>query len=440
MSTGNDVWKADATSNIYDYKLIQFRLEHLAEVRDSGDVAELIYLLRSGLLRNLGGIGDPRLFSRSYLGTKSLIEDYLNQVVTQLQYIQRNDFEVLSPQQKVEFFHDTRQSFGNTALLLEGGATFGLFHLGVVKALSEHHLLPRIISGSSVGALIAALVCVHTEQDLPCIFQPGGINLKAFAKKGIKGNITRKITRLLKYGYLMDVKVLEDCVRSNVGDLTFEEAYARSKRVLNITVASTRKYEVPRLLNYLTAPNVLIWSAACASAAVMGLYESVDLLAKDNYGNIVHWSPSAISWSDSSCESDSPEIRLAEQFNVNHFILSQANPYIAPFLSKCPQGQGDSLSDKLFIFLSSEIRHRLHQLAQIGLMPRTLQTLFEQRAQGHITIAPPLSSMDFYQLFSNPTYASLNYWILKGEQSTWPFLSFIRSRTKIELALDKGNQ
>ncbi|TPX61115.1 hypothetical protein SpCBS45565_g07347 [Spizellomyces sp. 'palustris'] len=318
MSVGNDVWKADATSNIYDYKLIQFRLEHLAEVRDSGDVAELIYLLRSGLLRNLGGIGDPRLFSRSYLGTKSLIEDYLNQVVTQLQYIQRNDFEVLSPQQKVEFFHDTRQSFGNTALLLEGGATFGLFHLGVVKALSEHHLLPRIISGSSVGALIAALVCVHTEQDLPCIFQPGGINLKAFAKKGIKGNITRKITRLLKYGYLMDVKVLEDCVRSNVGDLTFEEAYARSKRVLNITlvsgvstscsqahlmitdsVASTRKYEVPRLLNYLTASNVhahqVGGSVADAlrrtlnsvlPAAVMGLYESVDLLAKDNYGNI----------------------------------------------------------------------------------------------------------------------------------------------------------
>lgn len=30
-----------------------------------------------------------------------------------------------SEQHKIEFFNDTRQSFGNTALLLHGGATFG---------------------------------------------------------------------------------------------------------------------------------------------------------------------------------------------------------------------------------------------------------------------------------------------------------------------------
>lgn len=55
----------------------------------------------------------------------------------------------------------------------------------------------------------------------------------------------------------MDMKVLQECVRANVGDLTFEEAYARSKRVLNISVSSSRTQEVPQLLNYLTAPNVV---------------------------------------------------------------------------------------------------------------------------------------------------------------------------------------
>lgn len=77
----------------------------------------------------------------------------------------------------------------------------------------------------------------------------------------------------------MDMKVLQQCVRANVGDLTFEacgkclykdelnnsrsskyniqEAYARTKRVLNISVSSSRKQEVPQLLNYLTAPNVV---------------------------------------------------------------------------------------------------------------------------------------------------------------------------------------
>lgn len=55
----------------------------------------------------------------------------------------------------------------------------------------------------------------------------------------------------------MDVKILEDCVRSNVGDLTFMQAYQRTGRVLNIVVSSKRKNEVPRLLNYLTAPDVV---------------------------------------------------------------------------------------------------------------------------------------------------------------------------------------
>jgi hypothetical protein len=55
----------------------------------------------------------------------------------------------------------------------------------------------------------------------------------------------------------MDIKVLQECVRTNVGDLTFEEAYDRTKRILNISVSSSRTLEVPELLNYLTAPNVV---------------------------------------------------------------------------------------------------------------------------------------------------------------------------------------
>ena len=95
----------------------------------------------------------------------------------------------------------------------------------MVKALNENGLLPHIISGSSVGALIAAMVCVQTDEELPGIFEPGGIDLQAFSRKGRQGNFRRKLIRLLKHGYLMDVKVLEECVRANVGDLTFEVLY-----------------------------------------------------------------------------------------------------------------------------------------------------------------------------------------------------------------------
>ncbi|KAI8927956.1 acyl transferase/acyl hydrolase/lysophospholipase [Entophlyctis helioformis] len=436
MLHGNHLWKVTQATNLYDHGLIYSRLHSLRTAREADDVTAMIYLLRSGLLRNLGGLSDVRLFSQSFTGTKALIEDYLEEVVFQLDYLCDTNYPGLTLHQKWELFNDTRQSFGNTALLLHGGATFGMCHLGVVKALVEQGLLPRIISGSSVGALIAALVCIHTDDELPSIFLPDGIDLKAFSSKDKRGSITRKISRLLKHGYLMDVKVLEDCVRSNLGDLTFEEAYQRTHRVLNITVNSSRKNEVPQVLNYLTAPNVLIRSAACASVSVMGLYKSVDLLAKDRGGHIFIWSPSSIKWNHTGHGSESPEARLAELFNVNHFIVSQASPYIVPFLeARGPRNENESTASMVMHMIHNEVRHRMNQLGEMGIVPQSIQALFGQKAQGHVTIAPQLSSMDFYTIFSNPTFASLSYWIVKGEQSTWPNMSLIKNRTIIELTL-----
>ncbi|CAG8439133.1 9265_t:CDS:2 [Funneliformis caledonium] len=437
----NEEWKQDPASPYYDYMMIQKRLEHLRGVRESNDVLSMIYLLRSGLLRNLGGINDPRLFCKSYLGTKQLIQDYTQEIVTQLDDIGEKDFTDLPQYSKLDFFNDTRQSFGCTALVLYGGATFGLFHLGVVKALNKHGLLPRIISGTAIGALIAALVCIRTDEDLPSIFEEGGVDLGAFSKKGRKGNIKRKISRFLKHGYFMDIKVLEECVRNNVGDLTFEEAYLKTKRILNITVSSTRKFEVPQLLNYLTAPNVLIRSAACASTAIMGLYDSVDLLAKDKAGNIAPWAPTEIKWRKWTdavpTESESPLTRISELFNVNHFIVSQANPYIAPFMAK--EQFGSNTLIKCGHLLTSEFRHRINQLKQMRLLPRMFRGFVDEKVSGNVTIVPYLSFSDFKTLLSNPTHSSLDYWILKGEQSTWPMLALIRNRCEIELALDRIN-
>lgn len=55
---------------------------------------------------------------------------------------------------------EIRHLYGHTALLLSGGAMFGLYHLGVVKALAQAHLLPRLIAGSSAGALSTRLLPV----------------------------------------------------------------------------------------------------------------------------------------------------------------------------------------------------------------------------------------------------------------------------------------
>lgn len=35
-------------------------------------------------------------------------------------------------------------------------------------------------------------------------------------------------------GVIFDVEVLKDCVRSNIGDVTFQDAYNRTRRILYV--------------------------------------------------------------------------------------------------------------------------------------------------------------------------------------------------------------
>ena len=53
------------------------------------------------------------------------------------------------------------------------------------------------------------------------------------------------------------------------------QAFDKTGRILNIPVSPYNTSEPPRLLNYLTAPHVVVWSAAVASSAVPGIFRSV---------------------------------------------------------------------------------------------------------------------------------------------------------------------
>jgi TAG lipase/steryl ester hydrolase/phospholipase A2/LPA acyltransferase len=70
----------------------------------------------------------------------------------------------------------------------------------------------------------------------------------------------------------------------NIGQWTFQEAFDRTGRIINITVAPLNHYDPPRLLNYLTAPHVCVWSAAAASCALPGVFDSISLVVKDSNG------------------------------------------------------------------------------------------------------------------------------------------------------------
>lgn len=46
------------------------------------------------------------------------------------------------------------------------------YHFGVVKALLDANLLPRVITGTSGGALVAALLCTRTNFELKELLVP----------------------------------------------------------------------------------------------------------------------------------------------------------------------------------------------------------------------------------------------------------------------------
>lgn len=470
-----DLWRQNPTSRHYDYRLILRRVEALLSAREDDDILTLCNLLRSGLVRNLGNITSPRLFLHAYAGTKFLIDDYITQVALSIQYVTELQTTSIhhggfTSQAKLELLHDTRQAFGRTTLVLQGGSIFGLCHLGVVKALHLQGLLPRIITGTATGALIAALVGVHTEDELLTFLNGDGIDLSAFDRRGDRDSdpvgtwqsslsdslatLWRRTRRYIQKGYFFDASVLEDCVRTNLGDLTFEEAYARSKRILNITVAISSKSGSPNLLNYLTAPNVLIWSAAVASnASSSSLYQPVTIYCKDETGAIVPWPHSQDvtfhSWHHVQySERESPLSRIAELFNVNHFIVSQARPYIAPFLrsnlSVADRRPTSPWNPAAFItrLVVTELHLRLRQLDSLGLLPQALaRLLIEETIPGSsLTLVPDLSLWDFTKLYQNPARGSLDHWILKGERGVWPAVSALKVRGVIEIELDRGYQ
>ncbi|KAB5584966.1 acyl transferase/acyl hydrolase/lysophospholipase [Coniochaeta sp. 2T2.1] len=460
---GNDEWKADPTTGDYSPDLIEMRMRELDEARTNCDIRAMLYLVRTALSRDLGNMGNIDLYRHSYVGTKRLIERYVESAVSTIEaLVEKSAYALplgIGNKSLLEGVLYARQSFGRSALLLSGGATFGMAHIGVLKAMFEANLLPRIISGASAGSIVCSVLCCRTDDEIPAVLHrfPHG-DLAVFDDESNEDGIADHIRRLLTEGSWSDIKRLIRVMRGMLGDITFQEAYNRTRRICNICVSSPSIYELPRLLNYVTAPNVMIWSAVAASCSVPLVFNAASLLVKDPAtGAHMPWNPTPERWIDGSVDNDLPMTRLAEMFNVNHFIVSQVNPHVVPFLSrddfldpnkKYPdpqqsQSMGDATDwvQTLTTLAKDEAVHRLHFLTELGIFPNLctkVRSVLSQRYSGDITILPEISPHDLPRILKNPTSEFMMRNCLVGERATWPKLSRIRDRLAIELALDRA--
>jgi hypothetical protein len=210
------------------------------------------------------------------------------------------------------------------------------------------------------------------------------------------------------------------------------------------SVSGSRRYQV------LTANHYSV-----ASCSVPIVFSPSSIVEKDPVtGEHIQWNPSQ-QYMDGSVDNDLPMTRLSEMFNVNHFIVSQVNPHVVPFLDNAevisgPEGMHtaeQTISETAGLWgtvsgiAKSEILHRMHQLSELGVFPTTLtkfRSVMSQKYSGDITIVPEVPLFMVPRVLQNPDQQFMERALLCGERATWPKLSRIQNHLAIELAIDKA--
>lgn len=432
---GRDLWRLDKECELYDYRLIVSRLAILRKLRKQKDYDRLMFRLREELHGNLGNMANPALYQQARGGTKKLINDYLDEVSAALNLLCRSNVKKLPPMRKRRFLKRAARSFGRSALLLSGGASLGLFHIGVIEELEEQGLLPRVVTGSSAGSIMAGILATHTDEELESMLNPEYIDFewcRVFSPFD-----------MVKNQKLMDQGRLKRFIDRNIPQMTFLEAYQHTNRILNISISPADSHQFPRLLNYLTAPNVLIRWAALASSAIPGLFPSVQLRARNFDGKSVAYMPQN-RWIDGSVHDDIPIEKVNRLHNINHYIVSQTNPHVVPFLTEEIQETGllPFIQDVILKAPMVQIEHFLELVQQhfevpgIGTMIKKAHAVASQTYSGDITIYPEKHLLNVHKMFTNFGTDEMNKVIMEGRRATWPKIERIRNTTQISRTFD----
>ena len=103
----------------------------------NNDWRSLLYHLPGYVKRNHLGIDDIALFSGCYTSTKSVINEYIEEIKKCTAYLRGLSDEDLPIGEKIGFFGKMSRNLGQSALCLSGGGSLSMYHMGVIRALIE---------------------------------------------------------------------------------------------------------------------------------------------------------------------------------------------------------------------------------------------------------------------------------------------------------------
>lgn len=437
QKSGKYKWKHDDVDNRYDFQRIRERLEALRHARETHDDQELLFALNEGLHGNVGGIANPALYREATFGTKNLITDYMEELERAIAHMANVDDSVVPFEDRLDFFRRASHCYGRTALMLSGAGSLLSFHFGVITALHEEGLLPDVISGSSGGALVAGIIGTRSEVELADL-----LSLDTLATIGAIEDEGE--SEQMQAGGRVSSSELMRHIERLIPDLTFQEAFERSGKYINISVAPTEQpHQKSRLLNVVTSPHVFIREAVLASCAVPGVFPPVQLAAKDFNGLRKPYLPK-LKWIDGAISDDLPARRLSRLYGVNHTIASQTNPIVLWSLQAGRRLNGPAkvlfdwnrelirVNIRASRYFTKPISDRLNFFAPTA---HIFYSLAAQQYTGDVTILPNQAFFDPRKLLSNISPEEMMELVESGRRSTWPEIERIRNSTRVSIVL-----
>ena len=438
LRTGADAWKASDESKYFDHASIRRRLEQLNKFAKKHDNPGLLFALNEGIHGNMDGMGHYRLYEKARFGTKDLISEYVYAIAKSLDHLADKKVTDIPFDEKLDFFRRAQHCYGRSAFLMSGSGSFLYFHLGVAKALWKEGLLPKIISGSSGGSVVGAMLCTHKDEDLEGLFDPEVL-------VGLSGSSGGPATSLFGSPKRLSADEIRGQLSKIIPDVTFQEAYELTGRDLNISIAPAERHQTSRLLNAIASPNVFIREAVWASCAVPGIYPAVTLMAKDHNGKRVPYLPDR-KWVDGSVTNDLPTKRLSRLYGANHHIVSQANPIVTPFAGVMKEQQGSlaairraSVSTmKAWANANVTMMQRpLSYFPALNSMTSMMLSVMNQTYSGDINIVCPPMLWSPAKMLSELPLEDIEHLVDLGERSAWPQIEMVRTQTKVSQTLER---
>eukprot|EP01060_Flectonema_neradi_P005315 TRINITY_DN13520_c0_g1_i1.p1 TRINITY_DN13520_c0_g1~~TRINITY_DN13520_c0_g1_i1.p1 ORF type:complete len:680 (+),score=96.70 TRINITY_DN13520_c0_g1_i1:185-2041(+) len=485
-SYGYYEWRRSTNDKHFDYVEIQHRtkgirtlINEIEKATEAGNTQQaddyfsnLQTHLRFDLTRGPCKILRPEAF-KYCIGTKKVIEEYIEQIQKSLEFI--SEYQSASLLDRYHYLSACLKTHGHTALLLSGGQSLSLYHLGVCRFLHDMNFLPRVICGTGTAAIIASFVCCNHDRELKLLLDASQekLDFSPFTNKRQQGGLIarcgRRLRRLCEEGTLMDINVVAEFVEHHLGDTTFAEAFKKTGRVLNIVICNLNEcqtilphtdYTIPQPLigggetrwvaNYLTAPDVLIRTAAVAAVSqgilASMLWKGYCLKRKNpSTGEVEVFSPCAYVSTKETAEALAIQ-RLSEQFNVTCIMraktklrLWQSGACASSVLSKPHKSWLRLHTERAIHEVLHEGLYRTHKLLKwlrrvpiLGTTSKRLLSLDIFLKDVDVDIE--LSSYEGFTLrmLEHPSRSLVTKGLHDGERSIWPRLSNIQLHLAVE--------